>query len=413
MSCHGRLANLVWRGFVCLFCVGAVVEHLEYLDLALKALASFGLSEALKVAAGVVTLILVAMKAYTYGRDKVLKKVRALFVSEESLWDRPTRRSLAKHAKQLREGPPVLTIENFKGGVGKSTVSANLAAYYDWIGLKVLLIDFDYQGSLTDSIIKTDDNLKLGAIDILERKHPVSHVLSRREKPIADFQNTDVLAAAYTLNRVENRVAFKWLVGESRVDVRYNVHDALSSREMRKEGYDIVIVDAPPRLTTASANAICASTHVLVPTILDNMSATAAVNTLDAILKLKDRVSPTLKIVGVVPTFVFKSTGYKTREVEALAYLKSEIANQFSKRQDTPIEVFENERITRKEAFANAAGEKVALFEDVDVRAMFTKLGESVARAIGGGFAMKVQNGRPRPPAEARQLRSNLVNVGR
>lgn len=389
------------------------MEHLEFVELALKGLASFGISEALKIAAAIVTLLLVAIKAYRLGRKTFIDKIRPSFVSEESFWDRTTRRSLAKHAKQLRDGPPVLTIENFKGGVGKSTLTANLAAYYDWIGLKVLLIDFDYQGSLTDSIIKTDDNLKLGAIDILERKHPVSHVLSRREKPIADYQNTDVLAAAYTLNRVENRVAFKWLVGESGADVRYNVHEALSSRDMRKEGYDIVIIDAPPRLTTASANALCASTHVLVPTILDNMSATAAVNTLDAILKLKDRVSPTLKIVGVVPTLVFRSTDYKSREAEALAYLKGEIATRFSKRQDVPITVFENERITRKEAFANVAGEKVAFFEDAGVREMFTDLGRSLALAIGGDFAMKVQNGRPRPPAEAREPRSNVVNVGR
>lgn len=400
---------------------GRVMEFLEFVSTILKAAESwvlrgvegFSVAEAIKLAGAVVTLVLVAMKAYTFGRDKVLKKVRALFVSEESLWDRPTRRSLAKHAKQLRDGPPVLTVENFKGGVGKSTVSANLAAYYDWMGLKVLLIDFDYQGSLTDSIIKTDDNLKLGAIDILEKKHPVEYVLSRREKPIEDFQNTDVLAAAYTLNRVENRVAFKWLVGESGADVRYNVHEALSSRAMRKEAYDIVVIDAPPRLTTASANALCASTHVLVPTILDNMSATAAVNTLDAILKLKDRVSPTLKIVGVVPTFVFQSTGYKTREMEALAYIKGEIANSLARRQDTPIQVFESERILRKQAFANVAGEKVAFFEDPEVRAMFTKLGESIALAIGGDFALKVQNGRPRTPAEARQPRSNVVNVGR
>jgi chromosome partitioning protein len=308
------------------------VEHLEFVELTLKGLASFGISEALKIAAGVVSLALVAMKAYTFGRDRVLKKVRALFVSEESLWDRPTRRSLARHAKQLREGPPVLTVENYKGGVGKSTMSANLTAYYDWLGLKVLLIDFDYQGSLTDSIIKTDENLKLGAIDLLEKALPPREILARREKPIPGFQNTDVLAAAYTLNRVENRVAFKWLVGESGADVRYNVHEVLSSREVRKEGYDIIIIDAPPRLTTASANAICASTHVLVPTILDNMSASAAVNTLDAILKLKDRVSPTLRIVGVVPTMVFKSTGYKPREAESLAYIRGEIATQFTRR---------------------------------------------------------------------------------
>lgn len=389
------------------------MELLDAVHLALKGLDSFPISEWLKIAAGVVTLVVVAIQAYRIGRRTFIDKIRPHFVSEESFWDRPTRRSLSAHARRLETGPPVLTIENFKGGVGKSTLSANLAAYYDWLGLKVLLIDFDYQGSLTDSIVKTDGNLKLGAIDLLEAKRDVKYILSRREKPIPCYARTDVLAAAYTLNRVENRVAFKWLVGESGGDIRYNVHDVLSSREMRNESYDIVIIDAPPRLTTASANALCASTHVLVPTILDNISATAAVNTLDALQKLKKQVSPDLEILGVVPTFVHQATGYRTREAESLFYIKTEIATRFTKKKDAFIQVFEDERITRKVAFSDAAGERVAFFENADVQAMFVKLGKAIALAIGGDFALKVQNGRPRPPTANPQPRSNVVNVGR
>ena len=389
------------------------MEFLDAIHLLSKGLGSLPISEWLKIVAGLVTLLSSQCRPTESAAGLSSTRFDRASCRRRASGTGPLAEIWRSTPEQLNDGPPVLTIENFKGGVGKSTLSANIAAYYDWLGLKVLLIDFDYQGSLTDSIIKTDANLKLGAIDILERHRDVKYILSRREKPIAVYERTDVLAAAYTLNRVENRVAFKWLVGESGGDIRYNVHEALSSRDMRNEAYDIVIIDAPPRLTTASANALCASTHVLIPTMLDNISATATVNTLDAIQKLKQQVSPGLEILGVVPTFVYQATGYRDSEREALFYIKTEIATRFSKRKDAFIQVFEDERITRKVAFSDAAGEKVAFFENADVQAMFVKLGKAIALAIGGDFALKVQNGRPRPPAEARQLRSNVVNVGR
>ena len=390
-----------------------LVEIFHALAKGLHGLGESASNNFIELATGLAGLVLLLMKVYTFGRDKVLKKFKLFMLGDESFWDRPPRKNLGVHIKQLRSGPPVLTIANFKGGVGKSTLAANLAAFFDFNGLKVLIIDFDYQGSLTDAIIKTDGELKLGAVDLIENKGDISKILRRRERPISEFKHTDVFASGYSLNRAENRVAFNWLVGESKNDVRYSLHNVLSSSEMRAEKYDIVIIDAPPRLTTASANAFCASTHVLVPTILDGGSSSAAVNTLDALLKFKDCVSPSLRVLGVVPTFVDQAPSFRKRELEALSFIKYEINTRFSKRQEQVLKVFEDERILRKAAFANVAGESVAYYEDAEVSAMFAKLGSAIALEFGADFARRLKDENQRTSNAVERDRKNIVQLGR
>ena len=51
----------------------------------------------------------------------------------------------------------VVSVINYKGGVGKTSLTANLAAELAWRGKKVLLLDLDAQASLTFSLIAPDD----------------------------------------------------------------------------------------------------------------------------------------------------------------------------------------------------------------------------------------------------------------
>jgi chromosome partitioning protein len=388
-----------------------LLDVLHSIVAALRAVGVVGSQYVLEVTAGCLAVILLCMRIYKFGRDHILKKVRGFMLGDDGFWDRRPKRSIAKHIKSLRDGLPIITVANFKGGVGKSTMVANLAAFYDQAGLRVLLIDFDYQGSLTDAVIKTDGQLYFASVDVIEGKKSVEEVLGRSHRAVANFQNTDVLAAYYVLNRAENRILFKWLIREDPADIRYHLHSYLSSPTIRNR-YDLVIIDAPPRLMTATVNALCASTHVIVPTILDGLSSSAALNTVDAILKLRDKISPSLKVAGIVPTFVYKSTGYSAREAKALTYIHDEIDNVLSTKQDSPIEVFEGERILRKEAIANAAGEKVAFFQDAAVRNMYTQLGIALSKCVGGSLERKLRDEGKGAESRSEVAGNNVVQLG-
>lgn len=367
---------------------------------------------ALKILTAVIAVLLLLMKAYTFGRDKVLKKIRLFLLSDEGFWDQPTRRDMAAHAKSVRSGRPVLTVLNFKGGVGKTTVAANLAAYFDSIGARVLLLDFDYQGSLTDYVIyKHEGNLQLGAATILDPERSVDEVVASLERPVQEFKNTDVLAAAYSLNRTENRTLYRWLFRAHRSDIRFLLHDRLKSPQFRSR-YDLVIIDAPPRITTASINAIAASSHILVPTILDGLSTSAASNTLELIFKLRDRIAPALQVMGVVPTMVQQSTGYLPRELRSLTDLRTEL-KIFEPKRHGPIELFENERILDRAAIAAVAHQEVAFFSVPVAETMFTNLGAAVAERIGGDIAKRAHDASQKPEDTNPEPAASVIRLGR
>jgi chromosome partitioning protein len=227
-------------------------------------------------------------------------------------WSRPITQKLPTilgqdlnvYACQLAQSIPIILFANQKGGVGKTTTAANIGAYWAGHGRRVLLIDLDYQGSLTHlARFQTGD------------QRPVVNALVSRwiegNEPI-DFPGTiagianklDYVGCGYAFETLERQLEYSWVLGSEEIDVRYRLAAVLQTQFIQRS-YDCVILDAPPRLTTGFINGFGAATHLYVPTVVDRLSITAVRNFAAVFAKLQPQVNPALQLTGVIGTMTW------------------------------------------------------------------------------------------------------------
>lgn len=167
----------------------------------------------------------------------------------------------------------IIAVQNFKGGVGKSTVSAHLAQYLAIHGYRVCLIDCDSQGSST---------MMLGYVPDLD---------IREEDTLYPFiRNAEMSSLAYAVR--ETHWDGLWLIP---ANLRlYLAEYELAARIARSEQmllnrlaegvasiaehFDVIILDPPPALGTVSLSVMRAANALLIPippTVVDFSSTTS------------------------------------------------------------------------------------------------------------------------------------------
>ncbi len=274
--------------------------------------------------------------------------------------------------------PPIVMIANLKGGVGKTTLSANLAAYFDQkIGARVLLVDTDYQASLTTMALASTkrNNNKYPPLSehmLIGEKEP-EDLLNASIPLTPPFDRTYLIPTTWGYGNLENRMMLNWLFNGTKQDVRYNMSKYLLSDEFISN-FDIVIVDAPPRMTTGFINALCTSTHLLIPAILDEMSVQGMVNMISMTEKLKPTLFPNLKLLGVVGTMVETQIKLNNREQSALSNMRTQVGQLIGAKDF----VFDQHWIPKKAKIAEYAGEDIAYFKDPKIKIIFDSLGDAL-----------------------------------
>lgn len=318
--------------------------------------------------------------------EELENDLRKITEGSQALWKLRDATSFAPYAARHWDpkGAKIITIGNLKGGVGKTTLAANFAAYIsETRGEPVLLIDLDYQGSLSNMMMLAIDNEEVSSnVDRLFAPDASLITLEQASVHLAPKLNRGWLVPAnYPFAQMENRLLLSWLLkDDGGVDVRYRLANVLLRPEIH-HGYSAIILDMPPRMTLGTVNALAASHYFLVPTILDKLSAEAVAQFLTSVKAIKTDLDLTIELAGIVGCMTRQArlTGNEPRAFE----LAREAGYVWKPGTDFMLPA----TLPRKVSIGNAAGEDVAYLtndvENIPHRVLFDPLFEEICNRVG------------------------------
>ena len=146
---------------------------------------------------------------------------------------------------------------NFKGGTGKSTISASYGFRLAQMGVRTLLIDLDPQGHLTQCLGLNSQDFPKTLFHALIEKEEVEKVIVK-----TDLATLDVIPSNLNLSPVELSLF-------SMNSREFRLKRLLSSVEKH---YELVVMDASPSIGLLNLNAILASNDLIIPVLADFLS---------------------------------------------------------------------------------------------------------------------------------------------
>jgi chromosome partitioning protein len=192
---------------------------------------------------------------------------------------------------------------NNKGGVGKTTSCLNIGVALSLLGKKVLLVDIDPQGNLSDAFINLNQT-RYTIKDLLEGNiTDIEEVIKRNVRT-----NIDLIPSNNLLNGTEEKLLNKM----SRETILKRILEPI------KDNYDYVLIDCPPSLNLLVLNSLTASSEAIIPIATEYHALTGTQTILSTIQQVKTLINNNLRLTGVFVTKYDERTNNDREITEAI-----------------------------------------------------------------------------------------------
>jgi chromosome partitioning protein len=264
---------------------------------------------------------------------------------------------------------PVLAVGSLKGGVGKTAIVTYLSLALAKRSYKVLVVDFDFQASASFSLA----NLLLsqhgeGAMNaLLGSSSDIFFNNNVISQAIPPFRTLTFAGANFDLANVEDSLFAEFARGKAKIDPRLLLAQKLSDTKLTGM-FDIVIIDTPPRLTIAALNALCCSSHILVPSAPTHVSISGSETYVNLLTHTKKAFCPNTKAISVLPTLGLHQE-LRDGDKKLFETLSRNIG---------PTPVWSDLHIPRRQAIADNKG-----YNDNSIYPLFEPLADRIVALIG------------------------------